>query len=163
MFIVAAARRNKCRHLPLTDFPETRQAIIQLPTATDDLLGSEKWGAGPSSIFLRQERGWTVGALVNHLWSFAGEDSRQDINATFLQPFVNYTTKRHTTFGFNTESTCDWENEQWIVPLNLFVTQPVKIGKLPVSFQVGGRYYVEKPSGGPDWGLRFAVTFVFPN
>jgi hypothetical protein len=136
--------------------------IIQLPTATDDLLGSEKWGAGPSAIFLRQEKGWTVGALVNHLWSFAGEDSRQDISATFLQPFVNYTTKRHTTFGFNTESTYDWENEQWTVPFNLFVTQLVKLGKLPVSFQVGGRYYAEKPSGGPDWGLRLGVTFVFP-
>jgi hypothetical protein len=136
--------------------------IIQLPTATDDLLGSEKWGAGPSAIFLRQSEGWTVGALVNHLWSFAGEDSRQDVTATFLQPFINYTTKKHTTFGFNTESTYDWENEQWTVPLNLFVTQLVKLGKLPVSFQVGGRYYAEKPSGGPDWGLRLGVTFVFP-
>jgi hypothetical protein len=41
-------------------------------------------------------------------------------------------------------------------------TQRVKIVKLPVSFQFGGRYYAEKPSGGPDWGLRFAITFVFP-
>ena len=48
------------------------------------------------------------------------------------------------------------------MPLNLFVTQLVKLGKLPVSFQVGGRYYAEKPSGGPDWGLRLGVTFVFP-
>jgi len=75
---------------------------------------------------------------------------------------LNYTTKSHTTFGFNTESTYDWENEEWTVPLNLFVTQLVKIGKLPVSFQLGARYYAEKPSGGPDWGLRFTVTFVFP-
>ncbi|MGH8526656.1 MAG: transporter, partial [Gammaproteobacteria bacterium] len=101
-------------------------------------------------------------ALVNHVWSFAGEGSRQDISSTFLQPFLTYQTKTHTTFGINTESTYDWENEQWTVPINPFVTQLVKIGKLPVSFQLGGRYYAEKPDGGPDWGLRFTVTLVFP-
>ena len=26
----------------------------------------------------------------------------------------------------------------------------------------GGRYHAEAPSGGPDWGLRFAVTLLFP-
>jgi len=136
--------------------------ILQLPTATDDLLGSEKWGAGPSALLLRQSHGWTVGALAQHLWSFAGESSRQDVSARFLQPFINYTTTKHTTFGFNTESTYDLENQQWTAPLNLFVTQLVKIGKLPVSFQFGGRYYAENPTGGPDWGLRFAMTLVFP-
>ena len=136
--------------------------IFQIPTATDDLLGTEKWGIGPSALLLRQANGWTVGFLANHLWSFAGESSRQDVSATFIQPFINFTTKSHTTFGFNTESTYDWENEEWTVPLNLFVTQLVKIGKLPVNFQLGGRYYADKPNGGPDWGLRFTVTFVFP-
>jgi hypothetical protein len=48
------------------------------------------------------------------------------------------------------------------VPLNLTVAQLVKIGKLPVQFQVGGRYYAEKPKDGPDWGLRFTITFLFP-
>jgi hypothetical protein len=38
----------------------------------------------------------------------------------------------------------------------------VKIGKLPVAFQQGGRYYAERAPAGPKWGLRFAVTFVFP-
>lgn len=136
--------------------------ILQIPTATDDLLGSEKWGGGPSAIFLKQSHGWTVGVLAQHLWSFAGESSRQDVSATFIQPFINFTTKSHTTFGFNTESTYDWENEEWTVPLNLFVTQLVKIGNMPVNFQLGGRYYADKPGGGPDWGLRFTVTFVFP-
>ena len=80
-----------------------------------------------------------------------------DVNATFLQPFVSYTTKKATTFTLNTESTYDWEDEQWTVPVNLMVQQLVKIGKQPVALTVGGRYYAEKPDGGPDWGLRFAV------
>ena len=104
----------------------------------------------------------TVGALTSHLWSFAGDGDRQDVSVTSFQPFLNYQTKTHTTFGVNLESTYDWKNEQWTIPVNLYVTQLVKFGKTPVSFQLGGRYFAEKPEGGPDWGLRFNVTFVLP-
>jgi hypothetical protein len=48
------------------------------------------------------------------------------------------------------------------VPINLMVAQLVKVGKLPVQFQLGGKYYAEAPDGAPDWGIRFAVTLLFP-
>lgn len=136
--------------------------VIQLPTATDDLLGTEKWAIGPSFIFVHQSHGWTAGILANHLWSVAGEDDRQDLSVTFLQPFLSYTTPKHTTVGLNLESGYDWENEQWTVPINVFITQLVKIGKVPVSFQLGGRYYAEAPDQGPEWGFRFSATVVLP-
>jgi hypothetical protein len=136
--------------------------VFLLPTATDALLGSEKWGVGPTAVVLKQQNGWTYGALVNHLWSFAGDDSRADVNATYLQPFVSYTLKRAMTFTLNTEATYDWDNEQWTLPLNLMVQQVMKIGGQPVAFAVGGRYYADKPAGGPEWGLRFAVILLYP-
>jgi hypothetical protein len=136
--------------------------VFQLPTATDDLLGEQKWGAGPTAVVLKQEGHWTCGLLFNHIWSFAGEDGRSDVNRTFLQPFVSYTTKTFTSFGLNTESTYDWEGDQWNVPINAFVQQLLKMGKQPVALQFGGRYYAEGPSGGPEWGLRFQISFLFP-
>ncbi len=136
--------------------------VLLLSTATDDLLGTEKWGAGPTALALKQQNGWTYGALANHIWSYAGDSSRAEVNATFLQPFVSFSTKKQTTFGLNTESTYDWEQSQWTVPLNLTVSQLVKIGGKPVQLTLGGRYYAEKPNDGPEWGLRFAVTFLFP-
>ena len=81
---------------------------------------------------------------------------------TFLQPFLSYTTKTYTTFGVNTESTYDWENSQWTVPINAQASQLLKLGSQPVQFTLGARYYAETPEGGPDWGLRFVVTFLFP-
>ncbi len=136
--------------------------VFLYPSASDDALGGQKWGAGPTAVALRQDNGWTYGMLANHLWSFAGNDSRSEVNATFLQPFLAYTTKTYTTFGFNTESTYDWEGKQWIAPLNLTVQQMIKIGPQPVAFTLGGRYYAERPDGGSDWGLRFVVTLLFP-
>jgi hypothetical protein len=131
------------------------------PTATDPALGAGQWGIGPTIVALRQEHGFTYGILANQIWSVTGWGS-QYVNSTFLQPFVSYTTKTYTTFSVNTESTRNWEAEQWTVPVNFAVQQLVKIGKQPIAFQIGYRYYADRPSGGPDWGLRFTVTFLFP-
>jgi hypothetical protein len=45
---------------------------------------------------------------ANQIWSFTGWGP-QNVNASYLQPFVNYTTKTYTTFAVNTESTYDWQ------------------------------------------------------
>lgn len=134
-----------------------------VPTATDDALGARKWAAGPTAVVLKQDRGWTYGALANHLWSFAGSASRPDVNATFVQPFVSYTTLDAWTFTLNTESTYDWERERWTVPVNALVSKVTKIGGQLVSVGGGLRYWAESPSGAPQgWGLRLVVTLLFP-
>lgn len=137
--------------------------VFLLPTATDDLLGSEKWGAGLTGVALVQRGPWTVGGLANHIWSFAGDDSRPDVNRTFLQPFVSYTTQDAWTYSLQTESAYDWETEQWSVPINAVASKLVRIGDQPVSLFGGVRYWADGPAAGPDgWGLRFGATFLFP-
>jgi len=85
-----------------------------------------------------------------------------DVCQTFLQPFLVYTFPTSTSIGVNSESTYDWNADQWTVPLNMWVAQVLRVGKLPIQLQLGGRYYCEAPDGGPDWGLRCSVTFLFP-
>ena len=137
--------------------------VFLLPSASDDLLGGGKWGIGPTAVALKQDNGWTYGALANHVWSVAGDDDRNDISSTFLQPFLAYTTRRHTTFTVNTESTYNWQEEQWSVPINLMVTQLFKVGDQPMSLQLGARYWADSPETGPEgWGVRLTYTLVFP-
>jgi hypothetical protein len=100
--------------------------------------------------------------LQFHLWSFGGNAERSDINATYLQPFLTYTHKYHTAFSINSESTYDWKDEQWTVPINALVTHLLRIGGEPLTLQVGYRYYAEVPEYWPEWGLRFAVSFLIP-
>lgn len=38
----------------------------------------------------------------------------------------------------------------------------MKIDTQSEQFSLGAKYYAEKPANGPEWGLRFAVTFLFP-
>jgi hypothetical protein len=127
------------------------------------LLGSDKWGAGPTGVILKQSGPWTYGMLANHIWSFAGPEAQPDVNATFLQPFISYTTHDAWTFALNTETTYDWEGEIWSVPVNFTVSKLVKFGEQPVSLQAGLRYWAESPEGGPDGlGVRAGITFLFP-
>ena len=136
--------------------------VFLLPTATDE-IATNQWGAGITGVALIQRRGWTFGGLANHLWSLTGDEEDGDISATFLQPFVSFTTPKATSFTLNTESTYDWETEQWSVPINAVVAQVIKIGGRPVQFGVGARYWLDSPDGGPDgWGARAQVTLLFP-
>ena len=85
------------------------------------------------------------------------------MNASFLQPFLTFTTRTATTFGLNTESTYDWEAEEWSVPINATVSQMIKIGPLPVQVVVGVRYWAESTDNGPeDFGFRLQLTALLP-
>jgi hypothetical protein len=49
--------------------------VFLWPTATDDELGSGKWGAGPTAVGLIQNGPWTYGLLANQVWSYAGDEA----------------------------------------------------------------------------------------
>ena len=137
--------------------------VFLLPTATDDLLGGEKVGLGPNAVALMQKGPWTIGGLANHVWSVAGNDDRADISNTFLQPFVSYTTRSAWTYSLNTESTYDWNKDEWAVPVNAQISKLLNIGGQPISIGGGARYWIESAGTGPEgWGATFNVKLLFP-
>ena len=133
------------------------------PTSTDSLLGSGTLGAGPTGVFLFQKGPWTYGALTNHIMGV--HDTRSgapDLQNTFLQPFLVYTTPDAWGFVLQTESSYNWDTEEFTVPINMFVQKLTTIGEQKVQFQVGLRYWAEAPDNGPEgFGTSFKVTFLF--
>jgi hypothetical protein len=126
-------------------------------------LGGEKWGAGPTAVALKQAGPWTYGMLANHVWSFAGDSDRSDINSTFLQPFLAFNTKTATTLTLQTESTYNWETEEWSVPINVILSQIVKVGPQLIQLRAGVRYWVDSAPSDPEgWGAKLVVVFLFP-
>jgi hypothetical protein len=136
------------------------------PTGTHPFLGSGTFSIGPTVVVLEQKGPWTVGALMNQIWSVVIEEDRKSLSQLFLQPFIAYTTKTHTTFTIDTEATADWnassENGKWTVPVIFQISQILKIGKQPISIQIGGKYYADTPAQGPNWGVRFNFTLLYP-
>jgi hypothetical protein len=136
--------------------------VLSIPTATDSIAPNQ-WGAGITGVALKQAKGWTYGILANQIWSISDEDKYGSYSNAFVQPFLSFTTKKATTFGINTESTYNWETEEWSVPINFTVGQIIKINKKPVQLTGGVRYWADAPEGGPEgWGARLVVTFLYP-
>jgi hypothetical protein len=135
--------------------------VLLIPTGTDGALSGKKWGAGPTGVLLKQSGPLSVGILVNQIWSIAGDDARGDISVGLAQPFVSYVNKDLVTYSASFDVSQDWINDTTTIPINLGISKLIK-GKQPLSIGGGVRYYVEKPLGGPDWGLRLTVTLLFP-
>ena len=126
-------------------------------------FSSRRKRLGPTGVALIQRGAWTAGVLANHIWSVAGDAGRADMSATFLQPFASYTTRTATSIGVNTESTYDWKAHAWSVPINVTLSQLLKIGAQPVQIGAGVRYWAESPANGPSgWGVRLQLTLLFP-
>ncbi|MCP3978509.1 MAG: transporter [bacterium] len=137
--------------------------VLLFPTGSDDRLTGEKWGAGPTAVALKQSGGLTYGGLVNHIESFAGKDERADVSATFMQPFLALTTKKAWTYTLNSESTYDWETEEWSIPINGLVSKLMTWGKQRVQLGAGLRYWADAPDGGPEGlGARVQLTLLYP-
>ena len=142
--------------------------VFLLPMTNDPLIGTGKWALGPTAVILKQTGGFTYGALANHLWSFAGDDftggsPRSDVNSTFLQPFLSYTTKRAVTYGVNLEAGANWEAEdEWTIPMNFTVTKLTKFGPFPYSIGGGIAPFLTAPGDQPDWRVRFIATLLLP-
>lgn len=135
-----------------------------IPTATNQNLGTEKFGLGPSVVALVQPGKWTVGALWNHIWSVDGANDRDDVNQMYLQPFANYNLGQGLALGASMEASTNFEadDDQCTSYLLFLVSKVTLLGKRPVSFLAGGGPAVASPTGRPDWRLRFAATFLFP-
>jgi hypothetical protein len=135
--------------------------VLLMPLATNEFLGTKKWGAGPTAVLLAQRSGWTYGALVNQVWSFAGSSTRSDISQFFFQPFFNYNWKSGSGLGVSAEYTHNWVNATDALVVVPSVSGVIKLGKQIVSLSGGPRLHVSGPSK-PDIGFRAGFSLVFP-
>lgn len=136
--------------------------IFQIPTAAERIAPSD-WGVGVTGVVLKQTGGLTFGGLASHLESASGGGFGDQFEATYMQPFISYSTPEATSFTLNAEATYEWNAKEWSVPINVLVGQVFKIGGQHVQLSAGARYWAESPAGGADdFGLRFQMTFLLP-
>jgi hypothetical protein len=138
---------------------------VVLPTATNPSLGQGKWSMGPTVVVLAQPGKWTLGALVNNVWSFAGQSSRADVNQMVFQYFINYNLKHGYYITWQPTLTANWEatnGGRWVVPFGGGVGRIMKLGFQPVSLTAQVYGNAVHPAGASPWGLRLQISFLFP-
>jgi hypothetical protein len=136
-----------------------------VPTATDDSLGQGKFSIGPSMVLLTQPQHWTLGVLVNNVWSVAGSGSRPDVNQMLLQYFINYNLKKGWYTSISPIMTADWEKNSgsiWTVPVGGGIGRVTKLGSQPVNLLAQFYGNAVHPAGASSWNMRLQIVFLFP-
>lgn len=136
---------------------------LLIPTGTNKFLTTKKFGVGPTAVALKQVNGWTIGGLINQIWSIAGSDERPDVSQMFVQPFVVFNWKTGAGTGANMEWTQNWKAGTTTLWLNPTISAVTSLGKQKTQFIVGPRINLAAPDGAKaDWGWRGVIIFLFP-
>jgi hypothetical protein len=143
--------------------------VFYLPTASNDSLGTQKWGAGAAAVALNMSGKWVYGTLIMNIWSLAGsgqDEGIQKINLMQLQPFVNYNLDDGWFVTSVPIITADWEadsDHRWTVPLGGGFGKAMQIGKTPMTAQLHAYYNIVTPDDyGETWQMRIQLQFLFP-
>ena len=135
--------------------------VFLLPTATEDMLGADRWAIGPNAVFLKAVGQWNYGGMVNHMWDFAGS-GEGEINASFVQPFVTYATTSGASYTIASENTQSWNNDFFGGFLGIYYARVVKVGKQLIQVGGGPKFYYGNNPLNPQWGLRANIIALFP-
>jgi hypothetical protein len=150
--------------------PKTKGIILGfgpaflVPTATEKVLGTEKFGVGPSVLVMHQGKGLSVGFIANQIWSVAGNENRADFNSFYTQIFLSHSYKSGASLGVNAEITQNWEGNTTMITINPSIGAVTKLGDQVVQFAIMPLIPVVGPHEmKSDWGLRAVLAFVFPS
>ncbi|MFV1994213.1 MAG: hypothetical protein ACC661_02160, partial [Verrucomicrobiales bacterium] len=136
---------------------------FQIPTATEDFLGTGKFSLGPAVGVFRQTENWTWGFIAAQLWSVGGENKRADVSASLIEPLLSYTGVRSTSISLSTEALHNWKDSTWKVPIVLDLGRVFRIGRRPVKISLGTRYYALAERTVPKWGFQAQISLPFRN
>jgi len=136
--------------------------VFLVPDGAENFSG-KKFGVGPTAVALKQFNGFTVGGLVNQIWSVAGDKDYGDVNQLFVQPFFSYNWKSGAGIGVNFEWTENWERSTSTLWFNPIISAVTSLGKQKTQFAIGPRFNLAAPDGAKaDYGVRAVLVFLFP-
>ena len=136
---------------------------VTAPTATEDLLGSEKWSAGLANVlFNAKSPVFQWGYLLTWQASFAGDDDRADVNIGAFQPFAML----QLGSGWYLRSAGIWvynfENDSYSIPLGLGAGKVISREKVVFNlFAEPQVSVVDDGAGYPEWQIFVGLNMQF--
>ena len=137
--------------------------VINLPTATEDSLGSEKWSAGLANVYFdASSKTFQYGYLLTWQASFAGDDDRDYVNLASLQYFAFYQLGAGWYLRSAPVSTYNFENDTYSVPLGLGFGRVIPNKKVVMNMFIEPQFSVFDDGGSwPDWQIFVGFNMQF--
>jgi hypothetical protein len=136
------------------------------PTATSTFTGQGKWQAGPGVVAGYLSDRFIVALFPQQWFSIGGDSGRPATSQLNLQPVASLFFGDGWNIGYSGNILADWKapaGDVWTVPVGVGVGKVVKLGRLPVKFQLALQYMPVHPRDtGQQWNIQLAVTPVIP-
>jgi hypothetical protein len=134
------------------------------PTATNSLIGENKWQVGPAAAVGYQGKNF-ITYVFPQQWFSVGGDGRKTSHMLLYYAFVHVYSNGWSV-GTNPSISVDWEasrGNKLAFPVGLQVGNLRKLGPLPVKFDLQAQYYAVRPQVyGPKWNLQLQITPILP-
>jgi len=138
-------------------------ATFVFPTASDQNLGQGKYQLGPTVMLFHLGEKWNKGVFIQHWWSYAGDDDRNEVVITDIQ-YVLRKNLKGASIGMGPSFRIDWTkdaDEGITVPIGLGYTKTIRMRKTPVKFRIEPQYSIIRPNNyGSVWNLRIQIAPV---
>ncbi len=136
---------------------------VNIPTATDDVVGSEKWSTGLANVYFNaNSKTFQFGYLLTWAASFAGTDSREDVNLASFQPFLFYQLGGGTYLRSTGVVPYNIETDDYSLPLGLGVGQVFARGKTVYNLFIEPQYSVaDEGATWPQWQVFAGFNMQF--
>lgn len=139
---------------------------MQLPTRTNDALGSNRVSLGPTALLYYAGDKFTGGAVIQNYWSIGGEGDNK-VNSGSLQYVAYYNFSKGWFLESNATIIANWlaaDNNRWLIPVGGGPGKTFQIGnksKLFYSAATQAFYNIEKPDPIGSWQLIFQFQVIF--
>ena len=132
------------------------------PTANQRATGQGKWQVGPAAAIAFTPKRWLVGVLAQNPISFAGDATRANVNALFLQPFLTYQFDHGWFVRSQPQLVFDWKTGKQILPIDLGVGRVFSLAGQQLNCFVEGFWNLTHDGPGPSYGITVGVSLLFP-
>ena len=136
------------------------------PTASNQRLGQDKWQMGPAGVFGFLGDKWIAGVFPQQ-WLSVGGAGSGTTSSMNIQYFFTYFPGDGWGIGTSPNILVNWYanrgGNMLTVPIGLSISKVVRIGPLPVKFQIQPQYMPVHPDVfGQKWNVQFSITPVIP-
>lgn len=133
-----------------------------LPFSTLGQIGKEQWGIGPEAVIAWQPGRTTLGLAVNHIVAVAGNDDRDRVNATTINPFVAYDLGDAVQLRLEAFLSYDWTRDEWLAPVGFNLSKTFTLWDEPFSVGLIGRCFIDTHHSYAHWSAGVQVTWAIP-
>lgn len=140
---------------------------LLIPTSTAPILGTGKWGLGPSAGIFIQPHWGSFWVAAQNIWSLPGHEPRPPVNLMIIETSLSYNLPHDWYLVTNPTISASWtelRQDRWLVPCGGGMGRTFNIGRQATDVSLALYYNAIRPTHqlSPKWQVVLQFTLIYP-